>query len=420
MRLLIVLIVLVVLAAAALSLLPLSPLKPVVERRLSALLGRQVTVDAVRLNLFGSPSLTISGLTVLEDPAFDQGVFLKAEQARANLDFMQSLRGQQVVIGAISLKSPQVKLFKDARGVWSWATLGSQAYNLPTEAPQIASVIVKPSFLMLSLMIAGNPEVPEIRGIKIENGSVRLIDRAAPHREALYKNVGLNATLLRQGSEKRTRVTGELIVRSEHDGEAEQLSSEMPFEMLVDRSSETGLLVSGSAGPGRLEASNINIGSIEINGEIEASKTAPMTGNGRVTATEIFLPTFNLGERVAGAFRLKEIGDMSPGTRIAGIESDLQIASGTVTTNNLRIQQLDGLGDATAKRGDFKIEAALTVNYATTILLSDNATKQVKAASPLLGILATILEANNRLSVPLNINGDIRNPHVQIDINRIF
>jgi hypothetical protein len=420
LRLLIYLIILFVVAAAALSVLPLPPLKPVVESRLAGLLGRPVTVDSVRLSFFGAPSLTIIGLTVQEDAAFDDGVFLKAEQATAGLDVVQSLRSRQIVLGSLYFASPEVRLVKNVNGVWSWATLGKSAKN---GSPPISKV---PDDMhnspVSNLLIVDAASVGEIRGIKIDNGSVRLVDKSTPQSESLYRNVLLNATLARveQGSEKRMKAAGELTVESKNDGEAEQLSTVMPFDLVLDRSSATGMTIKGSVGPGPLEARNVNIGSFSMNGEVHASKSAPMVGNGRIVASDMFLPTVNLGERVAGAFKIKEIGDMSPGTRIAGIETDFQIATGTITTDNLQIQQIDGLGDASAKRGDFKIESALTVNYVATILLSDHATRQVKASGPWLGMLTTIFETNNRLSVPLNINGDIRNPQVQIDITRIF
>jgi len=40
--------------------------------------------------------------------------------------------------------------------------------------------------------------------------------------------------------------------------------------------------------------------------------------------------------------------------------------------------------------------------------------------SPALGLVVTILETNNRVSVPINVSGDVRNPEVQVDVSRIF
>ena len=111
---------------------------------------------------------------------------------------------------------------------------------------------------------------------------------------------------------------------------------------------------------------------------------------------------------------------MNKGTVLGSLDTDFQLGENVVNTQNLRIQQLDGLGDATANQGWFKIESALTLNYVATVLLSPDATSEVKKSSPIIGFVATILENNNRVSVPVNITGDARNPQVQVDVSRIF
>jgi hypothetical protein len=123
---------------------------------------------------------------------------------------------------------------------------------------------------------------------------------------------------------------------------------------------------------------------------------------------------------VARALNLGQIGDMSQGTGIGSLETDFKVEKGVVNTSALRIQQLDGLGDATADSGWFKIESALMLNYVATVLLSPEATAQVKKVSPLLGAAISVLESNNRVPVPVNITGDVRNPQVQVDVSRIF
>jgi hypothetical protein len=132
------------------------------------------------------------------------------------------------------------------------------------------------------------------------------------------------------------------------------------------------------------------------------------------------LRPINLSERVAGAFKLDQIGDMRPGTEINRIDTDFEIEQGVVRTPGVRIQQLDGLGDATAENGSFKIESALSLDYSATVMLSPEATARVKSISTTLGILVTVLETNNRLSVPLNISGDVRKPEIQVDVSRIL
>jgi len=128
-------------------------------------------------------------------------------------------------------------------------------------------------------------------------------------------------------------------------------------------------------------------------------------------------------DRVRVDIRL-EVGSVTESVNVnatvAALETDFQISQGTVHTSGLRIQQLDGLGDATAPNGNFRIDSALILNYAATVVLTPEATSRVKSLSPALGLVVTILETNNRVSVPINVSGDVRNPEVQVDVSRIF
>ena len=407
-------------AAAAVPLVPLSPLKNSVALRLSETLGRRVTVDSVRLNLIRGHFI-ITGMTAREDPAFGENVFLKANEVRAGFDVIQYLRSRQLVIDSITLKSPQIELVKNRDGVWSWTTLGKQiseestAWRLVSETVSYSSI--------LSLASGGALSTSTLRKINIESGAVRLTDYAGSERSSvLYKNIGLNASLTPQagGDSRHSAAKGELVLESEEDGEADRCKATLPFDLKIDGRDPSRLSVSGSIGPGPIETRNIGIGSFKINGEINSNRNEPLTGNGQLSANDLDIHTVNLSERVARALKLDQIGDMSPGTTVATLETDFEVSQGTVHTTGLRIQQLDGLGDATAPNGSFKIESALIVNYAATVVLSSEATSRVKSVSPTLGLVVTILESNNRVSVPINVSGDVRNPEVQVDVSRIF
>lgn len=198
------------------------------------------------------------------------------------------------------------------------------------------------------------------------------------------------------------------------------LQATLPFDLTIDGRNASELGVSGSIGPGPIETKNLRMSEFAINGKIEAEKAAQLTGNGRMSASDLFIGTFNLSEQVAHALKVDQIGDMSPGTLVTSLETDFQFSKGSFNTRGLRIQQLDGLGDATAESGNFKIESALEVDYHANIMLTSDATSRIKAIGPMVGLLATILETNNRLSVPINIRGDVRKPDIAVDVNRVF
>ncbi|HYP25319.1 MAG TPA: AsmA family protein [Blastocatellia bacterium] len=145
-----------------------------------------------------------------------------------------------------------------------------------------------------------------------------------------------------------------------------------------------------------------------------------INGSGHMTSNDLFIASVNLSEQVARSLKIDQIGDMNPGTALGSVESDFQIEQGVIRTSNLRIQQMDGLGDASARDGWFQTVAPPSLSYSATVLLSPEATAKVKSSSPLFGVAISILESNSRVAVPVNITGEVRSPQVHVDVYRIF
>src|SRR5713226_713059 len=369
-RLLVALILLIVAAAAAAPLVQFAPLRMAAEVRLSEMLGRKVTIESARLNLLTGPSLTLTGMTAQQDPVFGNDAFLKAESVRADFDVAEYVRSRRLVIRAMTLRSPQINLIKNANGVWSWTTIGKQQ----SDRSAISSLLygITRAFSAFALLPAGGLSSTTLKSISVENASVRLIDRTSPAQsETLYRNIVLNASLAPNStgdSAGGTHAIGKLVVESDEDGQADLLKATLPIDLQIDGGA-AALSAGGSIGPGPLETKNLTIGAVEVKGEIRSERGTPLTGNGHISATEMFIRTINLSEQVARALKVDQIGDMSPGTKLASLDTDFQISRATFNTTDLRMQELDGLGDATAQTGSFKIEAALTVNYMATVTL---------------------------------------------------
>ncbi len=416
-------IILVVAAILLAPLIPLTPLKPAVEARLSTMLGRKVAVSSLHLNVLGGPYLTINGMTAREDPAFGEGDFLTADEVRADFALKEYLLTRQVVIDGIAIKSPRFTFIKNASGAWSWTTIG-QREALSAKSDYKSALKASPSLFAAASFFAQGGAGATFKNIQVDNGSVKLIDKSGGQPESLYNNITLRASVVPATDAPQTtsHVTGELKTASDATDGVELLQTEMPFDLWIDRGATAGLSVRGSVGPGPLETKSFTARSFKLDGQIRAEQqgASAISGSGQISSSEMFIPGVNLSERVASALRIDQVGDMNNGTILGSLETEFQLGQNVVNTQNLRIQQLDGLGDATANQGSFKIEAALTLNYVATVVLSPDATSQVKKSSPLIGMIATILESNNRVSVPVNITGDARNPQVQVDVSRIF
>jgi len=401
---------------------PLAPLKSPVEQKLAATLGRKVSIGSARINLVPKPHLIISGLTVEEDPQFGGDVFLKAEKVQTGLNVIQYVSHRRIIIDSIELQTPEIHLVKNSRGAWNWTTLGKQtsqqsaSLTLPSETISYGAAIWIPSGSQIQESM--------IREIKVIDATVRVKDyteEGTP--EAVYKNVVLEAWLTPQSSadsKVNTQAKGAITFSSQGNDQCDRLVARLPFDLKINASGSVPLSVSGSVGPGPIETQNITIGALAIEGEILSSTDAPITGQGRMSIDNLDIRTINLSERVARALKVDEIGDMNPGTALANLETNFQISQGTVRTTGLKIQQLDGLGDASAQEGSFKVDSSLIVHYPATVVLSPEATSRVKSLNPALGLVVTILETNNRVSVPIDISGDVRNPAVQVDVSRMF
>ncbi|MFL6212492.1 MAG: hypothetical protein ACJ74J_01230 [Blastocatellia bacterium] len=405
-----------ILIAAALLLAPFVPLgwlKPRVESRLSATLGRPVTVESLRLNFLGGPYLTIRGLTAKEDATFGDGDFLKADEVRADLSLTDYVLHRQIVIEAMTIRSPDFTFTKNPNGAWSWTTLG-RSTNVAKATPSLS-----PSAALLCLLADAGES--RLRHVAIDGASVRLVDKTgAQPPESLYRNVALTTDIAADKDNPTARhATGTLRVASDESDGAELLKTDVPFDFTMTPSANPGTTIKGSFGPGPLQTKNFKADEFKVDGEFLSGHSSATSGKGHISATAIQIPTINVSERVAGAARVNQIGDMNTGTAISRLETDFNFAEDVVNTTNLQLSALDGLGDARAAAGWFKMKPELTLNYAATMTLSREAAAQLRtSANPLIAAAVAVLADGNGLEVPLNITGDVRQPNVEVDILR--
>jgi AsmA family len=419
---------LIVATVLIMPLVPLDFLKPAVQSRLSAALGRKVEVSSLRLSLWGGPYLTIGGMTAKEDPAFGGGDFFKADQVRADFAVLRYIFNQEVSIDGLTITSPDFTLIKNRDGVWSWTTLGGATTEASPQAAAEDFGDSRLAFIEPAAFFQNKLSSSALKSVVIENASVRLVDQTAgPPSETVYKNIALNANVApAEGSTSpaASRATGELRADSGETNGGEILKTTLPFDLNISRSERGGLVVEGTVGPGPFETTNFIARSFTLATKLATEPaqqaggqqaSSVLRGQGHISASEVVLPRINVSEQVAREVQLSGLGDMNAGTTINNLETDFHIDPEAYRTTGLRIQQLDGLGDAHADQGWFKIASALTLNYAATITLSEQATAQVKSSSPLAG-LVSLIQNSSRLSVSFNIIGDVRNPQVRVDV----
>ncbi len=100
---------------------------------ISAALGRPVAVGDLQLRLLPTPGITLTDLTVAEDPAFGYEPALHANSVVVSLRLSSLWRGR-LEVSRISLEEASLNLVKSADGAWSIGSILLRTSQRPDEA----------------------------------------------------------------------------------------------------------------------------------------------------------------------------------------------------------------------------------------------------------------------------------------------
>ena len=113
------LVLLAVLAAALLpSLVNLDRYRSLLAQRIGKMVGREVTLGALRVSLWQGIGAEATGVQVSQAPGFGSEPFLTAEGMRVRVQFLPLLQGQVKVASAV-LDRPRIRLVRAQDGRWS-------------------------------------------------------------------------------------------------------------------------------------------------------------------------------------------------------------------------------------------------------------------------------------------------------------
>src|SRR5258708_2051399 len=88
-----------------------------IVQQAEASIGRKITVGEIKLSLLPL-AVRIKKLGVSEDPAFGSGDFVTMDELQVEVDLMPLLN-RQVEVNLVDAINPNVKLIKNAKGVWN-------------------------------------------------------------------------------------------------------------------------------------------------------------------------------------------------------------------------------------------------------------------------------------------------------------
>ena len=109
-----------------------------IETALSHALGRPVRMDSLQFSLL-TGSAVAHGLRIADDPRFGTEPFVQAADVRLGLALWPLLTRREVEIGSVELRRPQIRLLRDAAGVWNYGSFGASFGSRSTAAEQIAT-----------------------------------------------------------------------------------------------------------------------------------------------------------------------------------------------------------------------------------------------------------------------------------------
>jgi AsmA protein len=136
--------------------------RPLLQSKLSAALGREVTLGSLHLSVF-SGSVTASDLSIADDPAFGATPFLRASSLQAGIELMPLILSRTLNVTRIAVDQPQIDLVQNPAGVWNFSSIGAKSPSAPATASSATSAA--PSL--------------SVEEVKISNGRVTLAKTAS-------------------------------------------------------------------------------------------------------------------------------------------------------------------------------------------------------------------------------------------------
>jgi len=161
---------LIITASVLLFLIDADQFRPQIESRISAGLGRDVSLGKLRLSLF-SGRLSVDDISIMDNPDFDNSPFVTARSFYIGVRIMPLIFSKQIHITEISLDHPSIYLRRSAAGEWNISDLGvgsggeaETSYGKSEPAPDI-----------------------RIERLRISNGRVEIIE--AGKKPAAHENI---------------------------------------------------------------------------------------------------------------------------------------------------------------------------------------------------------------------------------------
>lgn len=188
--------------------------KPTLETQLTSALGRKIAIGDISLSIF-SGGVTVSDLSIADDPAFSKSPFLTAKSLSVGVELLPLIFSKKLEVRSLSIREPEVSLIHGANGAWNYASLGGNAPKT-----QAAPATEKS---------AGGNGVPSpgalsVQRLSIEKGKIIVSSVGSGAKPSIYQDVNLDASDL-------------------------SYTTQFPFKLSATGPGNSALKLEGKAGP---------------------------------------------------------------------------------------------------------------------------------------------------------------------------
>lgn len=148
--------------------------RPTIQTRLSASLGRSITLGHLSFSLWQG-SIVAQDIAIADDPAFSTSPFLQAKSLQIGVEVLPLVLHREVRITNLTIDSPSINLLHAADGRWNFSSMGRAAASQTSQSPQQANAF---------------PDLT-INELKIKSGSASVSSIPAVHKPLAYSEVNL-------------------------------------------------------------------------------------------------------------------------------------------------------------------------------------------------------------------------------------
>jgi AsmA protein len=151
--------------------------RPALTARLSAALGREVTIGNLSASILAG-GLTADSLAIADDPAFSRAPFLQAKSLRISVELWPLITAKKLIVTGLTVDQPHVILLQTPAGRWNYSTLGGAADAKPAATDSLGTLDLSAKLVRIS---QGRFALGQTNGSKplvLENVNIEIRDFA--------------------------------------------------------------------------------------------------------------------------------------------------------------------------------------------------------------------------------------------------